>query len=142
MNFLTIAIIVFICLETTNIITMYFWPHSKYANSVGTFKAFEESKKYPEIHEFIRYMVFWVAGTKLIFIALLIVILLTGTETTKILTGGALVLSIASFYWRLYPIVKKLDGIDQITPKGYSKALNLMIASFMTMFAIAVYTAL
>lgn len=138
MNYLTIAIIVFIILETTNVLAMYFWPESIYANSVGVFKAFEDSKKYPEIHQFIRYLVYWVAGCKLIMLILLVVILTTTDTHTHLLTGCALVLSIGSYFWRLSPIVCKLDKLGQMTPKGYSKALNYMIGGFMTMFTLAV----
>jgi hypothetical protein len=48
------------------------------------FNAWEKSKADPEIHQFIRYLVDWVAGTKLIFIALLVVILLTVGEETQL----------------------------------------------------------
>ena len=44
MKFIEIAIIGFIVLEITNVIALYFFPRSKYANSVGVFKAWEKSK--------------------------------------------------------------------------------------------------
>lgn len=142
MNYLTIAITVFIFLETTNVLAMYFWPETLYANSVGVFKAFEDSKKYPDIHQFIRYLVYWVAGCKLIVLILLVVILTTADTNTHILTGCALVLSIGSYFWRLAPIVCKLDKLGQMVPKGYSKALNCMIGGFMIMFTIAVISSI
>ncbi len=142
MNYLTIAITVFIILESTNVIAMYFWPETIYANSVGVFKGFEESKQYPEIHQFIRYLVYWVAGCKLIMLILLVVILTTADAQTHMLTGCALVLSIGSYFWRLCPIVCKLDKVGQIVPKGYSMALNFMIGGFMTMFALAVVSSI
>ena len=43
------VIIGFIVLEATNVIALYFFPGSKYANSVGVFKAWEKSKQDPEI---------------------------------------------------------------------------------------------
>ena len=53
MNILTIVTIVFLCLEATNVIAMYFFPGSKNANAVGIFKAWEKSKSDPEIHDFL-----------------------------------------------------------------------------------------
>ena len=70
MNILRVVIIVFLVLEAANVVTLYFFPEAKYANGVGVFKAWEKSKRDPEIHNFVRYLVNWVAGTKLIFILL------------------------------------------------------------------------
>ena len=134
MNIIAIAIIAFIVLEATNVVALYFFPGSKYANSVGIFSAWEKSKQDPEIHSFVRYLVYWVAGTKLIFILLLIVILFTADEQTLVLTGAALVLSIASFFWRLFPLIRKMDRDDQIEPKGYSAVLGWMILAFIVVF--------
>ena len=108
---------------------------------MGEFDQWEESKKDENTHLFIRYLTYWVAGTKLIFVVLLLVILFTGSETTKIFGVGAMILSIATYYWKLHPIIKQLDHNTQITPKGYSKTLGYMIASFMSMFigALLVY---
>jgi hypothetical protein len=78
-----------------------------------------------------------VAGTKLIFIFLLIVILFTGTDLTQYLAVIALILSILSFYWRLYPMMKTMDQKDQLSPKGYSKTLGIMITSFILVFVAA-----
>ena len=80
---------------------------------------------------------FWVAGTKLIFIALLVVILITAPESTKLLTMVALIASILSFFWRLFPIIKTMDAAGQVTPAGYSRALGMMIAGFIGIFAAA-----
>ena len=105
MNIITIVTIGFLILEATNVVTLYFFPGSKYANGVGLFKAWEKSKRDPEIHNFVKYLVNWVAGTKLIFILLLIVILYTADDQTLIFSGVALVISIASFFWRLFPLI-------------------------------------
>ena len=48
-----------------------------HANSVGVSKAWDKSKQDPEVHDVVRYLLDWVAGTRLIFLALLVVILLT-----------------------------------------------------------------
>lgn len=135
MDILSIAIILFIILETANIMILYFKPDSKLGNGVAVFNGWEESKKDKELHEFVKYLVYWVAGTKLIFIVLLVVILLTGNETTKLLSVVALILSIASYYWKLSPIIRYLDSKNKITPKGYSKTLDRMILGFILVFA-------
>ncbi len=127
MNIIYFVIIAFLLLESTNIAALHFFPDSKLANSVGVFKAWEKSKADPEIQNFIKYLVNWVAGTKLIFIALLIVILFTADEQTLLLTGLALMISIAVFFWRLFPLVRQMDRDDQIDPKNYSSVLGWMI---------------
>ena len=142
MSILSIAIIVFMALELTNVATLYFWPGSRLANGVGVFSGWEKSKADPELHQFVRYLVFWVAGTKLIFIALLLVILLTTGEQTQLWTVVALIASIFSFFWRLFPIVRSLDRAGQITPAGYSKGLGGMVAGFIALFALALVVSL
>jgi hypothetical protein len=134
---LSIAITLFILLEILNVLTLYFNPGSQLGNGIGVFSAWEKSKADPEMHQFVRYLVFWVAGTKLIFIALLLVILFTTGESTQQLTMVAMVASIASFFWRLFPMIKAMDKAGHITPPGYSKTLGMMIAGFIGLFAIA-----
>ena len=139
MNMLTSVIIGFLILEAINVATLYFFPGSKYANGVGVFKAWEESKQYPDIHNFVRYLVNWVAGAKLIFIFLLIVILYFGDENTLVFTLVALFASVISFYWRLYPLIRKMDQESQIEPKSYSIVLAIMILGFVIVFFTAVH---
>ena len=137
MNLITIVIIAFLILEATNVLTLYFFPGSKYANGVGVFKAWEKSKGDPEIHNFVKYLVNWVAGTKLIFILLLIVILYTADEQSLVLTSVALVISIASFFWRLFPLIRRMDRDDRIDPKNYSTVIGWMILAFILAFLTA-----
>ncbi len=137
MNVVSIAILIFIILESLNVLTLYFWPGSQKGNGIGVFNAWQKSKLDPEMHDFVRYLVNWVAGTKLIFIALLIVILLTAGEQTILLTAVALIASIFSFFWRLFPGIRKMDAAGQITPSGYSKILGIMIAGFIGLFVVA-----
>lgn len=139
MDILSIAILLFVLLETANIVILYFKPDSKLGNGVAVFNAWEKSKKDPEIHEFIKYLVYWVAGTKLIFIMLLLVILFTGSEMTKLLSVVALIISIGTFYWRLFPIIKSLDKKGEITPVGYSKTLGIMISIFISVFGLSLF---
>ena len=136
MDFLSIAIIIFIIMESANIAILYFWPGSRLGNGVGVFNAFSN----PESQEqrlFAFYLVNWVAGVKLIFIFLLAVILAIGTERVKLWAVVAMILSIATYFWRLHPTIKKLDAMGGITPKGYSKALGGMITGFLIMFTLA-----
>ena len=99
---------------------------------------FEKSKADPEVHDFVKYLVNWVAGTKLIFIMLLIVILYAADDQTLIFAGVAMVISIASFFWRLFPLVRKMDREGQVDPPKYSVALGWMIAVFILVFLVAV----
>ena len=139
MNSLTIVTIGFLILEATNVMALYFFPDSKLANSVGVFTAWEKSKQDPEIHNFVKYLVNWVAGTKLIFILLLIVILYAADQHTVLLSSGALVISIASFFWRLFPLIRKMDRDGQIDPKNYSAGLGWMILVFILVFLAAIF---
>ncbi len=90
----------------------------------------------PGKKDFVLYLINWVAGTKLIFIMLGIVVVVFGNLETQFYAVIALILSILSFYWRLFPIIKLLDKEGRISPKGYSKTLNLMIIGFLAMFVI------
>lgn len=136
MSLLDISIIIFIVMETANVCILYFAPDSRRGNGVAVFKHWESSKTDEDTHLFASYMTNWVAGTKLIFILLLIVVLLTANEVTKVCSVAVMIVSIATYFWRLHPIVKKLDQRGQITPSGYSKTLSLMIAGILIMFTI------
>ncbi len=138
LNAITIVTIAFLIMEASNIITLYFFPSSKFANGVGVFKAWEKSKQDPDLHDFVSYLVNWVAGTKLIIILLLIVILLTTRGQSLVFTGIAMAVSIASFFWRLFPLIRKMDRNDQIEPKNYSATLGWMISIFIASFLAAI----
>lgn len=138
MNVLSLVIVGFIVMESANVLALYFNPGSKNFNAVGVFKAWEASKAYPEIHDFVRYLVYWVAGTKLIFILLLVVILYSADDDTKLLSALALVISILSFFWRLFPMIRRMDRDSQIEPKNYSRVLGLMILGFILIFVAAI----
>lgn len=140
MQILNIAITLFIIMEAINVTILYFIPSTKVGNGVGVFNSLQELEQQdqsPHHYDFAKYLINWVAGCKLIFLVLLIVVLFTGSELTKMWTVVAMILSIASYYWRLHPIITKLDRDGHITPKGYSKALFGMITGFMIMFATA-----
>jgi hypothetical protein len=137
MDILSAAIIVFAVIETLNIGILYFRPGSRVGNGMGVFNAYRKSEADPETRELVRYLVNWVAGTKLIFVALLLVVLATGSQTTKAYAVVALILSILSFFWRLFPAIVRLDRDGQITPRGYSRTLGIMIACFVGGFVAA-----
>ena len=104
-----IAVVAFILLELSNVLALYFAPGSKYANAIGVFRAWEKSKQYPEIHDLVRYLVNWVAGAKLIFLFLLAIIIFFADMDTQRMSLLALALATTSFYWRLFPLIRKLD---------------------------------
>ena len=136
MDILSISIILFIIMELSNVIILYFKPEFKYGNGISVFKFYEESKKDEASHLFVKYMTNWVAGTKLIFILLLAVILFLGDEQLKIYAVIVMIISISTYYFRLRPIINKLDSFGKIKPVGYSKNLTRMITGFMLMFTI------
>lgn len=138
LNALVIVIIGFVIMESANVISLYFLPGSKFANGIGVFKAWEKSKQDPEVHDLVKYLVYWVAGTKVISILLLVVILLTAQGKSLIFAGAAMVISIATFFWRLFPLIRKMDRSNQIEPKNYSATLGWMILSFILVFLAAV----
>jgi hypothetical protein len=137
MNIISIVLVLFIVLESSNVLLLYFFPESKKGNGVGIFKALEKSKSNPEVYALIKYLINWVAGTKLIFIALLAVIIAVGNKATQLYSLVALIISVATFFWRLYPLIKAMDANNEIAPKGYSKTLAIMIAAFIAVFTLA-----
>lgn len=142
MNILQIGIMVFAIIEMGNVLMLYFMPESKMGNGVGVFNAWEKSKKDNSLHEFVKYLVYWVAGAKLIFIMMAIVVIVWGSFLVQILTVAALIISITSFFWRLFPMIRRMDKEGSITPKGYSKTLAIMIAAFIVGFCVVLIVAL
>lgn len=138
MSLIQVVILLFIVLELSNILALYFAPHTRVANAVGVFAAWEKSKRDPEVHNFVKYLVYWVAGTKLIFILLLAVIVLLADAGTQRMSLLALALATASFYWRMFPLIRKMDRQGQIDPMNYSTMLGVMIAVFIGVFVLAV----
>lgn len=134
MTFVKVVISAFMLLELSNVLALYFAPGSKYANAVGVFTAWEESNRHPEIHDFVRYLVYWVAGAKLIFLLLLAVIVFFGDAHLQRMSLVALAVATASFYWRLFPLIRAMDRRGQIEPKNYSTVLGAMILVFVIVF--------
>lgn len=138
MDVISIVLIVFGVIELANVLLLYLAPGSRRGNSMGFFTAYEKSKQDPEVHALVSYLVNWVAGTKLIFIVLLIGILITGNPATKVFTAIALIFSIMTFFSRLYPALKTMDERGELIPRGYSRTLRIMIIGFIATFAVAV----
>lgn len=137
MNYIKVAMILFVILESLNVIIMYFKPDFKQGNGVGVFRAYEKSTSDPNVHDLVQYLVYWVAGTKLIMIALILVIVIFGDEKTQLYGALALIVSICSFFWKMYPLIKKIDKNNQLEPSGYSSTLWNMIITIVSIFSIA-----
>ncbi|MHA2425181.1 MAG: hypothetical protein ACXAEF_10355 [Candidatus Thorarchaeota archaeon] len=131
---LVLIISIFIILEFSNVLALYFKPGTTKANAVGVFSAWEKSKDDPEIHAFVKYLVYWVAGTKLIFISLLIVILAFGDPITQSFALLAMIITTLTFFWKLFPLIRKMDKDSQLTQKNYSRTLGIMILVIVLMF--------
>lgn len=136
MNILQIGITIFIMIECLNVLTLYFAPESKYGNGLGVFKQYEKAKENQPLFTFITYLIHWVAGAKLIFIVLGIIVVIFGSETVQLYTVFGFILSISSFYFRLYPAIKKMDSDGELVVPGYSKTLNIMIVAFLLFFIV------
>ncbi len=136
MNVLQIGILVFIVIEVMNVLILYLKPGSRIGNGVGVFNGYHNAMKDREYKDFVVYLVNWVAGAKLIFIMLSLVIVFFGNYQTQLFTIFAFIVSISSFYVKLYPIIKKMDKDNQITPVGYHKILELMITGMIIGFVI------
>lgn len=107
MDILSIAIIIFCLMELGNVLILYFMPDSRLGNGVAVFDSCNDVKEDKALNLFSHYMAYWVAGVKLIFIFLLIVVLLTGTEITRVWAVVVMILSIATYFWRLTSHNKK-----------------------------------
>lgn len=132
-----IVLLAFIVLEFSNVVALYFFPGSKRANAVGVFSAWEKSKQIPEVHDLMRYLVYWVAGAKLIFLLLLGLIVAFADLNLQRLSLIALALATLTFYWRLFPLARKMDREGQVQPKNYSLVLGGMILALILLFAIS-----
>jgi hypothetical protein len=113
-------------------------PDTKLANAMGYFKAWEKSKRDSDVHALAKYLVNWVAGTKLIFIMLLGILLFTGDQKVLVITAAAMIVSISSFYWRLFPAIRKMDQNGEIDPENYSITLGWMITGMIVLFGLAI----
>jgi len=134
-----IVLLAFILLELSNVAALYFFPGSKRANAVGVFSAWEKSKQNPEVHDLMRYLVYWVAGSKLIFLFLLGLIVAFADLNLQRLSLVALALATLTFYGRMFPLARKMDHEGQVSPKNYSLLLGGMILALVVLFAAAAF---
>ena len=134
---LQIAILLFVLMELSNVIILYRKPDFKYGNSMRVFCAFRALQPQSDAYIFVKYLVNWVANCKLIFLTMLVVVAVWGDLIVLRWAVFATILSIGIFFFTLYPLMKKLDDHNEITPKGYTKTLSMMILSFMLMFTVA-----
>ncbi len=130
-------LLVFVVLELLNVLTLYFAPGSNKGNGVGVFNAWHNRNANPQSAALIEYLVNWVAGVKLIFIGLILLIVFRGDAVMHKLAAVILIITTLSFYWRLNQIIKQQDNKGEISPAGYSKILNIMIAVFCMIFVVA-----
>lgn len=134
---LDIAIYIFITMELSNVLIMYFKPDFRHGNSMATFKAWERVKQEEREHLFARYLVRWVANCKLIFIVLLFLIALLGNEEIKLWAVVVTTLSIGVYFITLHPLIRRLDKLGDLLPAGYSIRLASIIGGFMALFVVA-----
>ncbi len=137
MNFLDISIYIFVFLELSNIIIIYMKPDFKYGNGLAVFKDWNQEQDESTML-FKKYMANWVAGSKLIFVVLLIVIVVYGNDTIKLASLLVMIPAIATYYIKLHPLIKKLDSLGRVQPKGYANTLIAMISTFLLMFVVAI----
>ena len=136
MSLVVVVIALFMLLELGNIFMLYFKKDSTRANGIGTFKAWEKSKSDSEINDLVKYLINWVAGTKIFFVSLLTVIVVFGSPDLHPWILLAMIFSIATFYVGLFPLARKMDREDMLIPKGYSRTLVGMITIFIIVFLI------
>ncbi len=136
MNLLRIITIIFIIVESSNVYALYFKKSSTRFNSTGVFSALKKANEDPEISNFVKYLINWVAGVKVIIIGLLLVITILGNPLTQWYSILALIVAISTFYLGLFPIIRKMEHNDQLEQKNYSKILLVMITSMIIGFTI------
>ena len=71
----------------------------------------------------------------LVMLLLAFEVLVLGTDRMKVVAVGAVVVSILSYFWRLYPLSRKIDSAGHMTPTGYSRTLRSMILGFLLILA-------
>jgi len=133
MDLVTIILTCFIVLELANVFTLYFNHSTTFANGVGVFDTLKETTG--EQKDLMNYLIYWVAGVKLMMLFLLLDILVYGSKETKVVATGVLALTSLTFYFKLYPLIKKMDTNNKITPPGYSSMLSGMIVLIFLMFS-------
>lgn len=140
MLFLKIVMFGFVLLEISNAYVLFFFPESSKVHGMGMFPAWQKAKEDPNIHNLLRYFTFWVAGSKLIMSALMVIILVWGGDKLLVITSFALVISMLPFYFGLFPTMKKIDENGQVEPSGFSYQLAFTITALILSFLIGSIT--
>jgi hypothetical protein len=127
MSAIQVTLLVIMAVEILSVMELYFMQDRCIFNGVAMFKVCEVARKDPDLFGLVRYLVNWVAGIKLIVIGLVAVIVFTAPEQTILLAAISMVFTIASFFWRMFPMSRFFDEMGQIEPKGRSKMLGAMV---------------
>ena len=138
MTLLIAITVVFLLVEVANIWALYFNTGSHRFNAIGVFAGWEGSKEHPEVHDLVRYLAYWVAGVKLIFILVMAAVLIFGDDRMRVVATGALALATVSYFWRLGPLIRSIDRSSQLTVPGYSRVLDVMVAGLLAGLVVAV----
>jgi hypothetical protein len=134
---LRIAVIAFMALELANVAALYFAPGSTRFNAIGVVRAWAASADQPEQRELLTYLAEWVAGVKLIVLGLLGVLVWAADERLLRIAVLVMVATTASFYWRMFPRIRRMDAAGQLEPRGYARTLGWMVGSFMVGLLVA-----
>ena len=138
MNAIQVSFLVFAIIEILNMLELYFMQDNCMFNGICLFSGWEKSKEDPEVHGLIRYLLNWLAGMKMLVIGLVLVLIFTAPKQTLILSAISMVITIGSFYWRMYPMICKADDAGQIKRKGRSRLLGTMVAGLQFSFIVTI----
>lgn len=127
MSAIQVSLIVIMAVEVLSVLELYFLQDRCIFNGVAMFKICVLAREDPDLFGMVRYLVNWIAGVKLIVIGLLGVIVLTAPENTILYAAISLVITIASFFWRMFPAVRKFDDAGLIEPAGRARMLGWMV---------------
>jgi hypothetical protein len=145
MNAIQVTLLVIVAVEFLSVLELYFMQDRCIFNGIAMFKVCEAARQDPDLFGLVRYLTNWVArqdpdlfglvryltnwvaGMKLIVIGLVAVIVFTAPDQTILLAALTMVITVASFFWRMFPAVRFFDKMGQIEPKGRSNVLGLMV---------------
>ncbi|MEJ2758803.1 MAG: hypothetical protein P8046_10020 [Anaerolineales bacterium] len=128
MTALQVTLLVFAGIEALSVLELYFMQDRCMFNGMALFSGWEISKEVPEVHGMVCYLINWVAGMKLIVVGLLVILVLMAPTQILLLVGASLFVTVASFFWRMFPLVSKFDANGFIQPAGRAKTMGLMVA--------------
>jgi hypothetical protein len=129
MSAIQVSLVAIMVVEILSVLELYFLQDRCIFNGVAMFKVCVLTRKDPELFGMVRYLVNWIAGVKLIVIGLLGVIVFTSPENTIMYAAISLVITIASFFWRMFPAVRLFDDAGLIEPAGRARVLGWMVFS-------------